>query len=55
MVTNGPTGSAGVKLQDLAAPAPVREPERVRKPREPGLAASHRHPRDVRIISRDFH
>ncbi len=55
VVTNGPTGSAGVKLQGLAAPAPPREPDRVRKPREPGLAASHRHPRDVRIISRDFH
>ncbi len=25
------------------------------KPRQPGLPASHRHPRDVRIISRDFH
>ena len=54
VVNNGPTGSRGVKLTSLA-PAPLREPDRVRKPRTPGTAASHRHPRDVRIVSRDFH
>ena len=53
VLTNGPTGSAGVKLG--LGPTPLREPDRVRKPRAPGTPASHKHPRDVRIISRDFH
>ena len=66
VVTNGPTGSGATRLQSLAAP--LKEPDRRGvgaaprvvqttdpKPRAPGLAASHRHPRDVRIISRDFH
>ena len=55
VLNNGPTGSAGVKLQGSNAPAALREPDRVRKPHQPGLASSHKHPRDVRIISRDFH
>ncbi|MBE7218160.1 MAG: error-prone DNA polymerase [Caulobacteraceae bacterium] len=54
VLTNGPTGSAGVKLTSLS-PAPLREPDRARQARPPGLANSHRHPRDVRIVSRDFH
>ena len=46
VLTNGPTGSAGAKLQSSPAPAPLREPDR---------RAAARHPRDLRIISRDFH
>ncbi len=54
VLTNGPTGSKGVKLTSLA-PAPLREPDRARQARPAGLANSHRHPRDLRIVSRDFH
>ena len=47
--TNGPTGSAGVKLTSLNAPDPRSEQ------RLATVANGRRHPRDVRIISRDFH
>ncbi|CAN5131554.1 error-prone DNA polymerase [soil metagenome] len=47
--TNGPTGSAGVKIASLKAPDP-------RSSQALGVASNvRRHPRDVRIISRDFH
>ena len=49
VLTNGPTGSRATKLhasKAVNAPAPLKEPDRR------GLRG---HPRDVRIISRDFH
>ena len=49
MKTNGPTGSAGVKLTSLNAPDPRSEQ------RLATVVNGRRHPRDVRIISRDFH
>ncbi len=43
VLTNGPVGSGATKLH---VPAPLKEPDR---------RAQRGHPRDVRIISRDFH